>query len=144
MLEITNLTKTKIDIKSLQKAARAAFAVLRMKKEVSLVLVGDAKMKELNKFYRQKNQTTDVLSFEELNEIFISLPQAKRQAREAKKSTIAELMKLLTHGIVHLAGYDHEKSAKEAEGMFAVEKKISHKWHKIHTNVPMRIKTNKK
>jgi len=134
MLEITNTTKTKIDTKSLQKAARAAFAVLKIKKEISLVLVDDTKMKELNKTYRQKNQTTDVLSFEELNEIFICLPQAERQARlakaiakrakEAKKSTIAELMKLLTHGIVHLAGYEHEKSAKEAERMFAVEKKI--------------------
>ena len=136
-MEITNLTKTKIDVKSLQKAAQAAFAVLRAhrslverdeggreEKEISLVLVDDAKMKELNKTYRQKNQTTDVLSFGELNEIFISLPQAERQAKEAKKSTIAELMKLLTHGIVHLAGYEHEKSAKEADRMFAVEKKI--------------------
>ncbi len=144
MLEITNTTKTKIDTKFLQKAAQAAFAVLHTKKDISLVFVGDAKMKTVNKKYRQKNKTTDVLSFEELNEIFISLPVAKKQARlasknsESKRASLAEsrrakllkaslkveLTRLLTHGIVHLNGYDHEKSASEAETMFAVETKI--------------------
>ncbi|MEK7067663.1 MAG: rRNA maturation RNase YbeY, partial [Patescibacteria group bacterium] len=64
------------------------------------------------------------LSFEELNEIFISLPQAKRQDRLFKTGLKPELTRLLTHGIVHLAGYDHEKSAQEAERMFKVEEKI--------------------
>ncbi len=136
MLEITNTTKTKIDTKFLQKAAQAAFAVLRTKKDISLVFVDDAKMKTVNKKYRHKNKTTDVLSFEELNEIFISLPVAKKQARLASKNSESkrakllktslkvELTRLLTHGIVHLSGYDHEKSANEAERMFAVETKI--------------------
>lgn len=124
MLEITNTTKTKIDTKFLQKAAQAAFAVLATEKEISLVFVGDAKMKAVNKKYRCKNKTTDVLSFEELNEIFISLPMAKKQAKLLKTSLKVELTRLLTHGIVHLNGYDHEKSASEAERMFAVETKI--------------------
>lgn len=125
MLEITNITKTKIDTKFLQKAAQAAFAVLHMEnKEISLVFIGDAPMKELNKKYRGKNKTTDVLSFKELNEIFISLPQTKRQAKLLKTGLKTELTRLLTHGIVHLAGYDHEKSAREAERMFSVEEKI--------------------
>lgn len=127
MLEIANLTKTKIDTKFLQKAAEAAFAVLPFKKEVSLVFVNDAKMKELNKKYRAKNKTTDVLSFEELNEIFICLPQAKRQSKLLKTSLEIELTRLLTHGIVHLKGFDHEKSAQEAERMFVLEKKILEK-----------------
>ena len=124
MLEITNTTKAKIDTKFLQKAAQAAFAVLHTEKDISLVFVGDAKMKEVNKKYRRKNKTTDVLSFEELNEIFISLPVAKKQAKLLKTSLKVELTRLLTHGIVHLSGYDHEKSACEAERMFAVETKI--------------------
>ena len=145
MLEITNTTKAKIDTKFLQKAAQAAFAVLHTEKDISLVFVGDAKMKEVNKKYRRKNKTTDVLSFEELNEIFISLPfalrslgegwGAKKQARLRQKASAGrakllktslkvELTRLLTHGIVHLNGYDHEKSACEAERMFAVETKI--------------------
>ena len=127
MLEVINTTKIKIDIKSLQKAAQAAFAVLPFDKEVSLVFVGDARMKELNKKYRGKNSTTDVLSFEGLNEIFICLPVAKRQARLLKTGLKVELTRLLTHGIVHLKGYDHEKSAREAERMFRVEEKILNK-----------------
>ncbi|MBU2264586.1 rRNA maturation RNase YbeY [Patescibacteria group bacterium] len=138
MLEITNLTKTKIDTKFLQKAAQAAFAVLRAprshakrgeggkvkKEEISLVLVGDAKIKEINKKYRGQNKITDVLSFEELNEIFICMPQAKRQAKLLKTGLKTELTRLLTHGIVHLKGYDHVKSAREAERMLKVEEKI--------------------
>jgi len=125
MLEITNLTKAEIDKKFLQKAAQAAFAVLRLQdKEISLVLVGNAKIKELNNNYRGKNKVTDVLSFEEMNEIFICLAQAKKQARLLKTSLKSELTRLLVHGIVHLNGYDHERSEAEAERMFAVEKKI--------------------
>ncbi|KKT25524.1 MAG: putative rRNA maturation factor [Parcubacteria group bacterium GW2011_GWA2_43_9b] len=124
MLEVFNRTKIKIDTKFLQKVAQAALAVLRAKKEISLVFIGDAKMKELNKKYRGKNKTTDVLSFKELNEIFICLPFAKKQAKMLKDSLKAELTRLLTHGIVHLKGYNHAKSAQEAERMFKVEEKI--------------------
>lgn len=125
-MQITNLTKTKIDEKALKTAAQTAAAVLGKKKleDTSLVLVGDAKIKELNKKYRGQNKTTDVLSFEELNEIFICLPQAKRQAKMLKTSLKTELTRLLTHGIVHLKGYDHEKSAQEAARMFRVEERI--------------------
>lgn len=124
MAEITNLTSSKINTKSLLKTADVASAVLGMRKDISLVLVGDAKMKELNKKYRGKNKITDVLSFEELNEIFICVPQAKKQARLLKTSLKTELTRLLTHGIVHLKGFDHETSAQEAERMFVMEKKI--------------------
>ncbi|MDD2753381.1 MAG: rRNA maturation RNase YbeY [Candidatus Portnoybacteria bacterium] len=124
MLEIVNLTKTKIDTNSLQKAAQAAFAVFRTNEDMSLVLVGNAKMHALNKKYRGKNKATDVLSFEGLNEIFICLPQAKKQAKLLKTPLKTELMRLVIHGIVHLKGYDHEKSAREAKRMFALEDKI--------------------
>lgn len=127
MIEVTNLTSSKIDTKSLFKTADVASAVLGMRKDISLVFVSDAKMKELNKKYRRKNKITDVLSFEELNEIFICLPQAEKQAKALKVSINCELTRLLTHGIVHLKGYDHEKSTEEAERMFAVEEKILNK-----------------
>ena len=78
----------------------------------------------LSKKYRGKNATTDVLSFEDLNEIYICLPQAKRQAKLLKTSEKAELTRLLVHGIVHLKGHDHEKSAKEAEKMRQIEEGI--------------------
>ncbi len=124
MLEITNLTPSKIDKKFLIKAADVASAALNLDEEISLVFVCDARMKTINKKYRGKNATTDVLSFEDLNEIYICLPQAKRQAKLLKTSEKAELTRLLVHGIVHLKGHDHEKSAKEAEKMRQIEEGI--------------------
>lgn len=135
MLEITNITNEKIDAKPLQKAAKAAFAVLARRssakrnegggeESISLVFTCDARMRGINKKFRGQDKTTDVLSFEELNEIYICLPQAWRQAKADKIPIEEELMRLLIHGIVHLKGYDHERSVKEAERMFAVEKKI--------------------
>ncbi len=134
-MNITNLTRTKINTSFLQKVVRAAFVVLRARRsfsegggnkneEISLVLVGDAKIKALNKKYLRRNRVTNILSFEELNEIFICLPQAKRQSKLLKTPLKSELMRLLVHGIVHLKGYEHERGAKEAARMLAVENKI--------------------
>jgi probable rRNA maturation factor len=125
-MQLTNLTKSKIDFKPLLAAEKAAICVLgkRELEEISLVICGEKKMKEINKKYRGKNKVTDVLSFEKLNEIFICLPQAKRQAKKQKISLNCELTRLLVHGIVHLKGYDHERGIKAAEEMFALENKI--------------------
>lgn len=147
-MQITNLTKIKINEDLLQTAADKAVAVLGPEgiENLSLVLVSDVKMKAINKKYRGHNLVTDVLSFEGLNEIFICLPQAKRQAgsnspqpplnlrggvlplfERGARGLDCELTRLLVHGIVHLKGYDHEKSAKEAERMFELERKILEK-----------------
>ncbi|KKS64263.1 MAG: putative rRNA maturation factor [Parcubacteria group bacterium GW2011_GWB1_42_6] len=93
-------------------------------KQISLVIVGEDKIREINKKYRGKDAVTDVLSFEELNEIFICLAQAQRQADLLKTSLNFELTRLLVHGIVHLKGYDHERSKKEADEMEGIERKI--------------------
>ena len=125
MLDITNLTRTKISTDFLQKVARAAFAVLGLKDDnVSLVLVGEKKIKELNEKYRGKNKVTDVLSFEDLDEIFICLPRAKRQAKLLKTPLKSELTRLFVHGIVHLKGYDHERSKTAELEMRKIEEKI--------------------
>ena len=76
-------------------------------------------MRELNKQFRGKNSTTDVLSFasepEEFNtdennlgEIIISAEQAERQAFENQLSIEIEIKQLILHGVLHLCGYDHE------------------------------------
>ena len=83
---------------------------------VQLALIDDAYMSHLNTMYRKKNGTTDVLSFSlgstpngaSLGEIYISLPQAKRQAIALNASLIEELARLLVHGLLHLAGWTHE------------------------------------
>lgn len=101
-----------------------------------LHLVTDSAMVRLNAGYRNKHTTTDVLSFsylengapvfehEAAGEIYISLPQAKRQAR-LQGHTLADELKVLTvHGVLHLMGYDHEAGAAEAKKMHTHEKKV--------------------
>ena len=86
---------------------------------VSIVLAGDATVRRLNRDFRRKDATTDVLSFpsggEELpdgtrplGEIVISVAQAARQAEAAGHSLAREVRVLVIHGYLHLLGYDHE------------------------------------
>jgi len=124
-MDIANLTKRRVDEKKLEKTTDKASVFLGRKKpaEISLVLVGETRMRNLNRKYRGKNRVTDVLSFEGLNEIVICLPQAVRQARAQKTSLNSELTRLLAHAIVHLRGYDH-KTQKPARRMAVAEAKI--------------------
>jgi len=102
--------------------------------ELSLALIGNAEMQKLNAKYRRMNHPTDVLSFpmEEkllqetrlLGDVIISVEQAAEQARERRRTLDEEMTTLLIHGIVHLLGYDHERSAKDARAMGRVEKKL--------------------
>lgn len=103
--------------------------------ELSIVFVGDKKMKELNSAYRGIKKTTDVLSFEAgipitggagiiLGDIVISIPKAESQAEEYGTGFYGELYRLLIHGTLHLLGYDHERSAGEACRMEKKEMEI--------------------
>lgn len=89
--------------------------------EVDLLFVTKNKMKKLNNFYRNKNYTTDVLSFPlnskiELNflevipigQIIISPWKIKKQAKEFNHSLRREFCYIFTHGIAHLLGFDHQ------------------------------------
>ena len=97
--------------------------------DVNLIFIGDARMRQLNHRFRQKNKTTDVLSFPlETNgkmiegEIYISLQQAKRQAPLFGNTPDGELLRLTAHGLLHLSGYDHQ-TEKEKKAMFDREEK---------------------
>ena len=94
--------------------------------EVSIALVDDDAMANLNRQFRHKNKTTDVLTFpaddtyadptrqgRPLGDIVISLDQAKRQAVEEKHSLATELRYLILHGILHALGHDHETDRGE-------------------------------
>ncbi|MDH4100076.1 MAG: rRNA maturation RNase YbeY, partial [Nitrospirota bacterium] len=90
----------------------------------------------LNRDYRGKDKTTDVLSFsmhegeaipgEEtlLGDVVISLPVAERQAAEKGHSLEQEVTILLIHGILHLLGYDHERGEEEARKMEGLERQL--------------------
>ncbi len=97
-------------------------------KRVSLALVGQQQIKELNQRYRDKFETTDVLSFpleeeDYLGDIAISLPVAKRQAEEYGHSLARELGFLFLHGLLHLLGYEHYQ-AESKKTMRCKEKSI--------------------
>ncbi len=98
-------------------------------KEISILVVNDARMRKLNSQYRDIDRTTDVLSFPQnegedcgpnpflLGDVVISAETAKKQAREHRLSFEQELILLLIHGILHLLGYDHERSKKDEQRM---------------------------
>lgn len=107
--------------------------------ELSINLVGEDRIKALNKKYLNKNRTTDVLSFPiggkvgikpvdngiiALGDIFICLPVAKRYALKEGVGLNSKLALLAVHGLLHLLGYDHEKSKKEADKMYELQEKI--------------------
>lgn len=127
IFEINNLTRGKIDKGFLEKIGKKAFKILKIKiSEISLVIVGKGRIRELNKKYRKKNKVTDVLTFD-YGEIFICLPQAKRQAKRLGHSLKKELGILLIHGILHLAGYKDE-TKKDFD---KTTKKQNEIWQKI-------------
>jgi len=94
--------------------------------EVSIAIVDDEAMRNLNRQFRKKNKTTDVLTFpadesdadpnakgRPLGDIVISIDQARRQATEQKHSLATEVRYLVLHGILHALGYDHETDSGE-------------------------------
>jgi probable rRNA maturation factor len=93
-----------------------AQAAVRLKSEVTVLLTTDAAIRKLNRQFRGKNQVTDVLSFpaegigaEEIaGDLAISIPTALRQAIEQGHSLSTEIKVLILHGLLHLAGHDHE------------------------------------
>ena len=104
--------------------------------EVSVLLLGDRAMRSLNRRYRGKDRTTDVLSFplregsfprvqrHLLGDIVISLPTAARQAKAAGGTLLDEIDRLLVHGFLHLLGYDHERGRREARRMEMRENRL--------------------
>jgi len=104
--------------------------------ELSVLFIGDTAMRTLNRRYRGKNTTTDVLSFsmqegsysriqpDMLGDIVISVPRAAQQAGTAGHSLAREIECLLVHGLVHLLGYDHERGPRDARSMKRMERRI--------------------
>jgi rRNA maturation RNase YbeY len=101
--------------------------------KISLKIVGHSKMILLNARYRKKRKVTDVLSFPApkifrsqgiLGELVICQPVAKKQARDHKHSINEELKVLMVHGLLHLLGFDHEKSTAQARSMARWEKRL--------------------
>jgi rRNA maturation RNase YbeY len=104
--------------------------------ELSVVLVGDEAMRGLNSRYRNVERATDVLAFalregEDrdvdgtlLGDVVISIDTAARRANRKNLALAEEVRVLLVHGVLHLLGYDHERSPAEARRMFAAQRRL--------------------
>ena len=105
---------------------------------LALILTDNRTIRKLNREYRGKDRSTDVISFayrdepfpdtggreEMLGDIYISLVKTLSQAGKYGVSFREEFCRLLIHGVLHLIGYDHELSAEEEERMRTKEAEL--------------------
>jgi len=138
-LGIKNFTKSNIYESLLKESVFFTLKYLNFKQEVeiSLAFVGDRRMRDLNRRFRNIDKSTDVLSFGfsedsdlgsdgslNMGEIFISMPYAKKQAKKLGINIKEELVTLSAHGVIHLSGIDHERSDKEHEKTEKIQKEV--------------------
>ena len=107
---------------------------------VSVTLCDAEYIRNLNKTYRDKDKATDVLSFPlydngefDMNEcisgamlgdVVISIPRAREQAKEVGNTFLEEIAFLTVHSVLHLLGYDHERSAEDDELQCRIQREI--------------------
>jgi probable rRNA maturation factor len=115
---------------------RTLRAVGRDSAQLSIVVVSDRRIRELNRLYRGRDSATDVLAFSQLEgggagvhtdvmgDVVISAESAARQAAASGGILENELDLLTVHGILHLAGFDHAGEASEASEMELWTRKI--------------------
>ncbi|HEV7747517.1 MAG TPA: rRNA maturation RNase YbeY [Pyrinomonadaceae bacterium] len=121
MIEVVNRQrKLTIDCERWQAFVEKAWPVIPGEAQgVTIAFVSDRAMRELNRLWRHKQGTTDVLSFpveqdefekaegSSLGDVVVSVEQAARQAKENGLTLDEEIAQLILHGLLHLCGYDH-------------------------------------
>lgn len=126
--------KSLLSLAALKKIAQvAAKKEKKIKGIVEINIVGDSEMTKLNFQFRGKKYPTDVLSFSwseddfirgpYLGQIYLCPEQVKRQSKELGIKEKEEFARMLTHGLLHLAGHKHQE-VKEAKKMFALQESI--------------------
>lgn len=138
-IQIENAQQTHpVKLEKLRKVALKILSALACPDaELSILIVDDGRIQELNRDYLQRDKPTNVISFSMqegdtppehttlLGDVVISADTAARDAAEANCSFESELYFLLLHGVLHLLGYDHERgTAEEAELMESKEKEV--------------------
>ena len=118
-VEVTGEARYRRDVTTFTRKVLHALNRLDDFREISVAIVDDATMRNLNRKFRHKNKTTDVLTFpgEASCEIVLSIDQARRQAAQEKHSIATELRYLLLHGILHGLGYDHETDEGQMDSL---------------------------
>ncbi|HEY3198288.1 MAG TPA: rRNA maturation RNase YbeY [Nitrospirales bacterium] len=143
-----------IDMNRLRRMGEHILAAMHVEDaELSIVLVSDGRIRDLNRRYRKKDSATDVLAFPlesegggpsrlrrtvrvrslrkaqaqppwVLGDVVISLATARRQAQDFGHGLNQEVVRLLVHGVLHLLGYDHERGRREAARMADEERRV--------------------
>ncbi len=132
VVEVYNLTRQKVSVGEIKGAVED---VLRRNgkagAEVNVILVGEKRIQNLNRLYRDKDEVTDVLSFKEqgmdwkgepedknfLGEIFICIDRARAQAKKFEHGLNQELADLTAHGVLHLLGWTHKQMEEKGWGI---------------------------
>lgn len=131
---ITTLSKS-----ALSRFLNRARALIPLPGTVEVLLTSDAELKRLNRTFRRKNKPTDILSFptppeiaqQHAGDLAISLDTAARQAADHGHTLAIELRILLLHGLLHLAGQDHESDS----GQMATREQLLRKQLRLPTSL---------
>ena len=150
-IEITNESELEVDLTRVQSLAEHVRESLRLHPlvDVGVIFVDEAPMTDLHVRWMDEAGPTDVLSFpmdelrpgsEEmlsaegvLGDVVICPQVARRQAEAAGHEEINEILMLLTHGMLHLVGFDHAEPEEEKE-MFALQKELLDSFYEVESN----------
>ena len=150
-IEITNESELEVDLTRVQSLAEHVREALRLHPlvDVGVIFVDEAPMTDLHVRWMDEPGPTDVLSFpmdelrpgsEEvlsaegvLGDVVICPQVARRQAEVAGHEEIKEILMLLTHGMLHLVGFDHAEPEEEKE-MFALQKELLDSFYEVESN----------
>ena len=150
-IEITNESELEVDLTRVQSLAEHVREALRLHPlvDVGVIFVDEAPMTNLHVRWMDEPGPTDVLSFpmdelrpgsEEmlsaegvLGDVVICPQVARRQAEAAGHEEINEILMLLTHGMLHLVGFDHAEPEEEKE-MFALQKELLDSFYEVESN----------
>lgn len=120
IVKINLFNQTSEDIKEIKKLLKKVFRPIKQKNIMQVIFVTQEEIKELNKTFRNIDKSTDVLSFPNddeydpsLGDVFISIEQARLQARDYGHSFEREIGFLAVHGYLHLLGFDHHSESEE-------------------------------
>jgi probable rRNA maturation factor len=118
----TNLRANRLpSVRTLGQFLKAAQAAVRLRGQVTVLLTSDRAIRKLNREFRGQAKATDVLSFPAADaahtgvagDLAVSVPTARRQAAEQGHALGVEIKVLILHGLLHLAGFDHETDKGE-------------------------------
>ena len=150
-IEITNESELEVDLTRVQSLSEHVREALRLHPlvDVGVIFVDEAPMTDLHVRWMDEPGPTDVLSFpmdelrpgsEEmlsaegvLGDVVICPQVARRQAEAAGHEEINEILMLLTHGILHLVGFDHAEPEEEKE-MFALQRELLDSFYEVESN----------